>query len=129
MKKKIIYVGLTFIAFILTDTLVMDNVLYENASTKEITNILTKELNYYNTKTISANGFLLSEGIYGDSHLISIEESNLASITKKEAIKIQELFNKNLNHFKKADFIELTFNGINSENNKIIFKRGKLTNL
>ena len=129
MKKKIIYVGLTFIAFILIDTLVMDNVLDENASTTEITNILTKELNYHNINTISTNGFLLSEGIYGDSHLISIEESNLASITKKEAIVIQKVFTKHLNHFNEADYIELCFSNIKNKDNKIIFKRGKLTNL
>jgi len=131
MKKKIIYVGittLTFLSIILLDTLALDNVFDENAKTSDITELLSKELHYKEINTISANGFMVSEDIYGDSHLITINKSILKSITKKEAVKIQELFNKDLNHFKEADFIELTFNGINSENKKIVFKRGEITN-
>lgn len=132
MKKKIIYVGLitlTFISIILLDTLAFDNVFDENAKTNDITELLSKKLHYKEINATSVNGFIVSEGIYGDSHLITINKSALKSITIKEAIKIQELFNKELNHFKEADFIELTFNSINSENKKIVFKRGEITNL
>lgn len=126
MKKKITYAGL---AFILLGSLVLSNLTDENANTKEIANLLSKELNYSDIETMSMNGFLLTEGIYGDSHLITINGSSLASINKSEAVKILKIFDQKLSYFNEADYIELSFSNIKSKDNKIIFKRGKITNL
>ena len=128
MKKGIIYLGLVILVFISIDTLVLDNLLDKNANTKEITAILTEEIDAKNISATSANGLALKNGIYGDSHFITIDQSKFSKISKEEALIIQKLFNTQLNNFKEADFIELNFSNVNSKNHSIIFKRGKLTN-
>ena len=128
MKKRILYVSIAILAFIIVDTLVLDNLLDKNANTKEITTILTKEINAKDISVTSANGLALKNGVYGDSHFININQSKFSKITKEEALIIQKLFNTQLNNFKEADFIELNFKNVNSKNNSIVFKRGQLTN-
>lgn len=126
MKKGILSVGLALLAFIIIDTLVLDNLLDKKAKTNEIKAILAKEINAKNISSTSANGLTLKSRIYGDSHFIHIDKSKFSKITKKEALFIQELFNNQLNNFKEADYIELNFDNINAKNQSIIFKKGKL---
>ncbi len=127
MKKKIIYVGLAVVTFILLDTLIFDNIFGKNANTNNIAELLSEELHCKDINTMSANGFLISKGIYGDSHFVTIQESDLTNITKKEATKIQEVFKQNLENFKEANYIELTFNDVKTRNNTIVFKKGVIT--
>jgi len=126
MKKKIIYIGL---ATVLIGTLIFQTLSDKKANTKEIASLLAKELNYTDITTMSLNGFLVSEGIFGDSHMITINESSVEKINKSDALNINEIFSQKLNHFSEADYIELSFSNIKSKDNKIIFKRGELTNL
>jgi len=126
MKKKLFFLLLAIIAFIIVDTLIVDTLLGKNVDNAQIAMVLKDQCECsVIEKGLNGNGVSFPDGVYGDYHNFSLSDCKI--IDFEEYVK--EL-NSNLEYsipnFQEADLVKLSFEITPNENRLVSIRNSEL---
>ncbi len=127
MKKKLFFLLLAIIAFIIVDTLILDTLRGKNVDNAQIAMVLEEQCECSVIEPgISGNGFSLPDGIYGDFHNFNLSDCKITNFY--EYVKnLNASLKYSIPNFKEADLIKLSFEIAPNDNRVVSIRNSELT--
>ena len=127
MKKKLFFLILAIIAFILVDTLIVDTIQGENVDNALIAMVLEDQCECsVIEKGLNGKGVSFPDGVYGDYHNFYLSDCKISNFEEY----VEDL-NKSLEYsipnFKEADLVKLSFEIGPKEDRIVSIRNSELT--
>lgn len=127
MKKKIFLLLLAIVAFIIVDTLIVDDVLGKNVDNSQIALVLEDQCECsVIEKGLNGNGVSLTDGVYGDYHNFYLSNCKITNFEKYVA-DLNKSMEYSIPNFKEADLVKLSFELAPNENRIVSIRNSKLS--
>ena len=127
MKKKLFFLLLAIIAFIIVDTLIVDSIQGKNVDNALIAMVLEDQCECsVIEKGLNGKGVSFPDGVYGDYHNFYLSNCKISNFEEY----VEDL-NKSLEYsipnFKEADLVKLNFELSPNENRIVSIRNSELT--
>ena len=127
MKKKLFFLLLAIIAFIIVDTLILDTIQGKNVDNAQIAMVLEDQCECsVITKGLNGNGVSFPDVVYGDYHNFYLSNCKITDFEEYVA-DLNKSLEYSIPNFKEADLVKLNFEIGPNENRIVSIRNSELT--
>ena len=127
MKKKLFFLLLAIIAFIIVDTLILDTIQGKNVDNAQIAMVLEDQCECsVITKGLNGNGVSFPDAVYGDYHNFYLSNCRITDF-EEYVEDLNKSLEYSISNFHEADLVKLSFEIAPNEDRIVSIRNSKLT--